>query len=168
MKQIILLSLTCCLCLGYMACGEGSSAEKPATAITGDPEKDKDVGKFRPANAPGLTEPVLMLIDQYWQIDAFIDMKDKSQEANNVGRWYNFKKDGTFESKGGSSPPANGTWTFDENSKVLNIDSSVDAQDAEYTCRLSGSGNTLIFIGTKTYDQTHIQGKMLKVENPQG
>ena len=167
MKRLILLSVIAWA--GFWTCHQGSSNEeqKSENIITGSTAEDKEAGKFKPANAPGLTQPVLMLVDQYWKIEGYVDMKDNAEVDKNMGRWYNFKKDGTFESGRANTSTAKGSWTFDENSKTLHIDSNVDVEDAEYSCRFSASGNTLIFIGTKTYKQTHIQGKMEKVESIQ-
>lgn len=168
MKQFLLILMTM---VAFAACKNNSSGgaadgtEKENKMTIGNKVVEgPNKGSFNLVNAPGKTAPVKMLADKYWVIKGYIQHGDKEAQQKNEGRWYKFNEDGTFDSGQWKEKTANGSWTFDEKSKVLKVDSNIDAEDSEWNTQMTTSGNTMVIIGTKTFNQTHIQGKMIKLD----
>lgn len=167
MKKNLLILITI---LAFTACKNNSSsggADETTNPMTIDDKvvEGPNKGSFNLVNAPGKTAPVQMLAEKYWVIKGYIQHGDKEAQQKNEGRWYKFNLDGTFDSGRWQEKTANGSWSFDEKTKIIHLDSSLDTEDSEWNTQITVSGNTMVIIGTKKYNQTHIQGKMVKQDS---
>lgn len=174
MKQILIILMTIvtfAACQnntsggGNAATGEDATEESNPMMIGDKVIEGKNKGSFNLVNAPGRTAPVQMLAEKYWVVKGYIEHGDKEAQQKNVGRWYKFNLEGTFESGRWQEKTANGSWTFDEETKTLHVDSNSDVEDSEWITQMTAKGGTMVIIGTKRYKQTHIQGKMVKLDS---
>ena len=140
------------------ACGEGTSSHQddrsPAVIVPAG-----DVRDPIPVIADSVFVP--MLVKGYWVIDAFIMTGDSTAQDRNRGRWFRFQPDGTFKSGRYGETSTRGSWFWENRNQTITIDADRDEEDSEYRLRKVPSDNILFFVGTPTYDQTNVQGKMV-------
>ena len=70
------------------------------------------------------------------------------------GRWFKFKKDGTFVSGRWKDTTANGVWTLSqrEGKDFILLDSSIDAEDSEFEIqRIRGDEDAMTWVGSSRY-----------------
>jgi hypothetical protein len=83
------------------------------------------------------------LTKDYWVFEYYIAGGDRTASRANMGRWYKFNADGTFESgRWDDQVWGSGNWYYmqKEGKDVLRLDSNVDAEDAEW--ELQGSNDS--------------------------
>lgn len=121
--------------------------------------------KFKPKNAPGMTEPKNVIANGIWVIEGYIAIGEDNAQKNNQGRWFNFTTEGSYERGRFGEKNGSGKWTYDEKANLLTLEDSDASQNMQFNANITPSGETIIIIGTNRYNQTHIQGKMVVQEN---
>lgn len=115
-----------------------------------------------PPMIPPQTAVSQKLMTDYWVFEYYIVPGDRAASRAGMGRWYKFHPDGTFESgRWDDEVWGSGNWYLrSENGKnILRLDSSVDAEDAEWEIQ-GMTEEAMSWSGTQTYDYN--EGVILK------
>lgn len=131
------------------------------TATVSNEQEANKSFEFKPQGAPGLSDPQKALVNGIWAIEGYVEVSNKDAQKQNVGRWYNFKEDGTYERGRYNKTRGNGKWTFDEETKLLTMEDKEGAFNSQFKVRMTPTGQTMIVVGTNRYNQTRIQGKFV-------
>ena len=151
--------------------------QAPAETAANDP------GEFAPGNPrqtiaknspivgrPGapLSSQTQKFIDfattDYWEMFAYLRMSLEETERRklfdaNRGRWFDFKKDGTYVSGMWEEETGKGRWYYDPMVPSIYLDHD-DRRDEEFTVKMNSDGTVMIWVGTKTFEETGVQVKM--------
>lgn len=145
LRSIILGTI---LILGLSACGNDDTSSnqsgQDATAAQAQSGYQGGPGSVvGPPMMPPQNAMTAQLTKDYWVFEYYIVAGDRAASRANMGRWYKFNADGTFESgRWDDQVWGSGNWYYmkKEGKDVLRLDSNVDAEDAEW--ELQGSNDS--------------------------
>lgn len=86
----------------------------------------------------------------------------KIDENVRKGHWMDFQEKGRFESGVWAEKTSEGSWTYDDNSKLLTLKPTGDAKPSEW--RIMHKDNNLILVGTATYGNNAEQVQWIRHE----
>ena len=86
----------------------------------------------------------------------------KSDKNTRKGHWMDFQEKGKYESGVWGEKTAEGSWTYDDNSKLLTLKPTGDAKPSEW--RVMHKDNNLILVGTATYGNNAEQVQWIRNE----
>ncbi len=100
----------------------------------------------------------------YWEMYAYLRMAAEPDvrrqlNADNRGRWFKFAKDGSYISGRWQEETGKGRWFYDPMGPLMYLKHD-DRRDEEWTVKMNSDGTVMIWIGTKTFDETGVQVKM--------
>ena len=104
-----------------------------------------------------------------WMVEFYISSTDFENGKKNRGRWYQFKKDGTFDSGYWEKKTGSGTWTVEEVSKypMVKMDSYNDAEDAAWEVQgVPADPTEMSWVGAKDYPNYGDLVKMFNMLTP--
>lgn len=125
MKKLLLL-LVAGFFFSFFSCeNKGLSADSTANTAKGNAGTPK---------TPPMAKETNILTTNYWMIEHYISSTNFEQGKSNRGRWFLFKKDGTFESGHWENKMGSGSWYLTLGGKypVVMIDSFNDAEDTSW------------------------------------
>lgn len=101
-----------------------------------------------------------------WEMAAYVHMsipKEERMKKNlkNRGRWFKFSSDGTFVSGQFDQETGSGKWFYDPMGPLVYLENKGE-RDEEYTIKMNSDETTMIWIGTKTFNES---GAQAKIEN---
>jgi len=127
----------------------------PGTAIIGNPGDPI---------SPQTEQVIAGMTNGFWQFLAFIKINDTPERAaafQNVGYWYDFKKDGTYLSGQWTEQKGGGKWTFNPKlARVHIMPNGNDRQKMELNTKMSSDSKIMIWTGSSRYMQTGINAKL--------
>lgn len=155
MKKMWLVLL---LGMAILSCKPESNNNKGSETATTDSPAIKNIGDgyAAPPVAPTESPLVTTLTSDFWVFEFYVIPGDQQGGWANQGRWYAFKADGTFESGQWEELTGNGSWRLEkrEGKQYIVIDSTVDAEDAEWEIKVGGDGDAMSWVGTENFDRS--------------
>lgn len=142
--------------VSFFACGPKDSTDKASGSAAS------------PILAPD-TRISQILQTNIWMIEYYISASDFEGGKKNRGRWFTFKKDGTFESGYWEKKTGSGSWYVEELGKypIVKIDSYNDAEDAAWEIQGVPSDPTeMSWVGAKDYPNYADLVKMFNMLTP--
>lgn len=141
-----------------VAAADTTTETTTMTTTTGEqPEMSYE---FKPAGAPGLSDPRQALINGIWVIEGYVEVGNKDAQQQNASRWFNFNENGQYERGRFSEKRGSGKWTYETDGNLLTMEDGEGAFNSQFKVRLTPNGQTMIIVGTNRYNQTRIQGKL--------
>ena len=141
MKNFILIALST-LILSSCANDQSNTTEavqepqKEETTITGSEPGHYTASKDAPY--------VGLWVVEFALGTASADKKELAKEF--VGRWLNLKADNTFKSGKWQEQNNSGTWSFDAENKIIQINYSKE-ESISYEWKIQGQGDRMIWLG---------------------
>lgn len=163
-RNTIYLFLSICTLLSCQSEPDAANATAEQQTATGayTPGPGSVVG---PPQIPPQNATTAKLMKDYWVFEFYVVPGDKAASQAGRGRWYKFNPDGTFESgRWEDEKWGSGNWYYrvEDGKRLLRLDSSVDAEDAEWDLQGETDG-AMSWGGTSTYDQGGIILKALNL-----
>ena len=154
-----------CLILGFLIVScKPDSKNQNDTANDPTPQIQKiGDGNAVPPVAPEPSPLVdALTASEFWVFEFYVVPGDQSRSQANKGRWYSLKPDGTFQSGHWEELTGNGSWRIENRlgKNFIILDSTVDAEDAEWEIKLGAEGEAMSWVGTENYGRS---SHMLKV-----
>lgn len=162
MKNIIFIVLIAML--GFACTGEQSTGTDTADSTTATAPAQQQ-GTAATPMAPAQSGLTASLTKDFWVYEFYIDPKNKENNRNFRGKWFDLKPDGTFQSGHWEEITGNGSWLLlkgEDNKDLLRLDNVNDAEDAEFIVQMNADGDQASWVGTDTYGHA---GVMLKAIN---
>ena len=110
-------------------------------------------------------QTVAHLTEGVWVIEGYMAIGEEGANETNRGRWFEFNKDGNLKTGRWDEESATGSWAIEPTNLVLKIDSQNDVEDSEFTVKMTASGNTMVWVGTPTFNQNNVQCKLIKLSD---
>lgn len=104
-----------------------------------------------------------------WMIEYYISSSDFEGGKKNRGRWYTFKKDGTFDSGYWEKKTSSGSWYVEELGKypIVKIDAFNDAEDSAWEIQgIPADPYEMSWVGAKDYPNYGDLVKMFNMLTP--
>lgn len=156
MKNTIFIALIAIL--GFACTGEQSKGTDSATTT-------QEGGSAASPMAPAQSGLTAKLTKDYWVYEFYIDPKNKENNRNFRGKWFDLKPDGTFQSGHWEEITGSGSWLLlkgEDNKDLLRLDNVNDTEDAEFIVQMNTDGDQASWVGTATFGHA---GVMLKAIN---
>jgi hypothetical protein len=157
MKKLLFLIM---LSVILLSCGEKGLSSGNAT---------KGKGTAGAPVVPPNVREAQILTTNYWIIEHYISSTDFENGRANRGRWFLFKKDGTFECGHWEEKTSSGSWylTLGGKNPVLTIDSFKDAEDSAWEMQgIPDDASEMSWVGSANYPSYGDLTKMLNLLTP--
>ncbi len=153
--------------------GRPMLAEKPINALSAaigeSPKKiiDQIPPKSTPPDpkTPQEERVVRVLTTDLWAVWSLIRINNKPATRANQGTWFKFKMDGTYEYGFWDEPISSGTWYFDGQKGMLNLDSKLKGDDRQWKLQMGNSEEVMVWVGTERFTTTDISLKLERFVN---
>jgi len=100
-----------------------------------------------------------LMEDGVWELQ-FVHQGEMSKPGEFDGFWYDFKKDHTYEYGTRANVEGSGKYNYHfERGELLMVDNLGNKKPEEWTVK--SSGDVMILVGTATYNDNHIQKKLV-------
>lgn len=159
---VLMICGLCFACQSDNQAGDAGASQTPAAESGYTPGPGSVVG---PPQLPPQNPTTAKLMKDYWVFEFYVVPGDRAASRAGQGRWYKFNPDGTFESgRWDDEKWGSGNWYYQERDgkRYLRLDSSVDAEDAEWDLQ-GATEDAMSWSGTATYDQGGIILKALNL-----
>lgn len=153
-----ILSLLFLMSVILLSCGE---EERKAPAGS--------KGNAGKPQTPPASKETQILTTNYWVFEHYISSSNFQQGKSSRGKWFLFKKDGTFESGHWEQKLGGGSWylTLGGQYPVLVIDSFNDADDTSWQLQgIPEDGSEMSWVGSADYPNYGDLTKMLNLLTP--
>ena len=122
------------------------------------------IGAPGAAISPQTNEFIGYVTTDYWTMYAYLRMAAEPDERrklneDNRNRWFKFAANGTYISGKNQEETGKGRWYYDPMNLLVYLDHE-DRRDEEWSVKMNSDGTVMIWIGTKTFDETGVQVKM--------
>jgi len=99
----------------------------------------------------------------FWAVEFGVRPSDKTYAEKVKGKWYNLKKDNTFEYGLYQKDLGKGTWKIDEKTSAIQLSfENKPADDFPNEWKVLGVGDAMIWLGNTTTNNTGAQVKFLR------
>ena len=151
------------LALSFAACStdndseatSDATAESPSSAAAGDQSAAQGQN---PNTAENL--PWTFLTDGIYHNNATISVGSDDPENPNEGVWIDFKDNGTFDCGRWDTKEYDGSWYYDNNTKLLEMKPNGNQKSSEW--RVMHKELNLVLVGTAKYGDNAIQARYVR------
>ena len=106
-----------------------------------------------------------VLTTELWAVWSLIRIKKVKETRANQGAWYKFSPDGTYEYGFWDEPISTGTWSFEGDKGLLNLDSKLKGDDRQWKVQMASSEDVMVWVGTERFHTTDISLKLERFAN---
>ena len=142
------------------ACNSDSSE---VNAFVKEKVKKGETGSFANPLSPGNSPMAVLLQQQFWVFEFYINPDLKKVNRTNKGRWYQFMADGTFLNGHWEEQTGHGSWflTTENDKTFLLLDNIDNKQDVQFEIQdTNDAEDAMSWIGVKGYPEG---GAIIKV-----
>lgn len=162
MKNIYLL-LFILIGFGLTSCvreeGEGDASAE--TAVVEESNPDDLLGGGVPLSTEGKRVVENLTNNSFWYVEHWHKVipgegRDNAAYEANRGRWFQFKKDGTFTHGQLLETVGTGTWSYNSDSKAVKMLSVEKKYNEEFAVDLHSQGGMMSWTSTKRFNSANV------------